>query len=435
MKRRIDADLQAWRTSEQRKVLLVRGARQVGKTHSVRQLGRSFSHFLEVNFEEELPVSRFFESSLNPTGICENLHAYFDVPIVPGESLLFFDEIQACPNALRALRFFYERMPDLHVVAAGSLLEFALDEIPSFGVGRVTTLFLYPLSFSEFLEASARSALLEAVGGADADHRLDETLHDQLLGILSTYLLIGGMPAVVSAYIEHRDVRRCQLIIDELLTSMRDDFAKYRNRVPASRLEEVFESAALQAGRKFKYANISQDIASRSYKDALELLRRAGLVYRIHHSSARGFPLSAQLDLRKFKVLPFDVGIFQRVLGLDLSEHLVSSPSEFVNKGALAEVFAGLELVAHGSPRLRPQLFYWHREARGSNAEIDYLIQRGDEMLAIEVKSGTTGRMQSLRIFLQERNPSIGYRVSHENFGRYGEIETLPLYAVHKLIS
>ena len=435
MKRSIDTHLQQWRQSASRKVLLVRGARQVGKTYAVRQLGRSFAHFLEVNFEEEPPVHRFFADSLNPAGLCEKLAAYYDIPIHPGETLLFFDEIQSCPNALRALRFFYEKIPELHVAAAGSLLEFALDEIPSFGVGRIATLFMYPMRFDEFLAASGHSALLDLLTQASFDHPLDETLHRKLLEILNVYLVLGGMPAVVRAYIEEGDVRQCQLVIDELLTSLRDDFAKYKRRMPVSRLEEVFASVAYQAGRKFKYANISREVAARSYKDALELLRRAGLVYRVHHSAARGLPLGAQIDPKKFKVLPFDTGIFQRVLGLDLSDHLITEPTDLVNKGALAEVFTGLELVAHHPPHTRPTLFYWHREARASNAEVDYLVQRGNEIYPVEVKAGTSGQMQSMFLFLQERNLATGFRVSHENFGHYDKVQTIPIYAVNALLS
>ena len=237
-------------------MLLVRGARQVGKTYCVRGLGAEFEHFLEVNFEQERPVSRFFESSLDPVEICGKLEAYFDVAIVPGQTLLFFDEIQACPEALRSLRFFYEKMPDLHVAAAGSLLEFALAEIPSFGVGRISHHFLYPMTFSEFLDECGGSALNGMIRKASAGSPLDEALHEKLLETLRAFLLIGGMPAAVEAYRTGRGLRYCQSVIDELLTSLRDDFAKYSRSAMQPRLEEVLLSVAGQAGGKFNYSHV-----------------------------------------------------------------------------------------------------------------------------------------------------------------------------------
>jgi len=433
LKRRFDNYLRRWKDDEHRKVLLVRGARQVGKTYCLRGLGAEFEHFVEVNFEQEKPVSRFFEGSLDPLGICEKLEAYFDTPIVPGKTLLFFDEIQACPQALRALRFFYEKMPRLHVAAAGSLLEFVLSEIPSFGVGRISHLFLYPMTFAEFLDECGGSALNEMIRKASADSPMDDALHAKLLEKLRVFLLVGGMPAVVEAYRTGRGLRRCQLVIDELVTSLRDDFAKYSRSTMQPRLEEALLSAAAQAGGKFKYSSVPTAGAHKSCREALSLLEKAHLVHRVYHTSARGLPLGAQANLRRFKVLPFDVGIYQRLLGLDLSEHLVSDPQSLVNSGALAEVFVGLELIAHSPPHSRCQLHYWHREARSSNAEVDYVIQQHGTVVPIEVKAGTRGQMQSMHIFLNERDLPMGVRVSHENFATYGRIRTLPMYAVEQL--
>lgn len=433
MKRHLDSYLRHWRAEDDRKVLLVRGARQVGKTYCVRGLGAEFEHFLEVNFEQEKPVSRFFEGSLDPVEICAKLEAYFDVAIVPGETLLFFDEIQACPQALRSLRFFYEKMSNLHVVAAGSLLEFALAEIPSFGVGRISHRFLYPMTLAEFLDECGGRALNEMVRKASFDAPLDEALHEKLLEKISVFLLIGGMPAVVEAYRAGRGLRYCQSIIDELLTSLRDDFAKYSRNALLTRMDEVLLSVAGQAGGKFKYSNVPTEGAHRSCKDALSLLEKAHLVHRVYHTSARGLPLGAQANLKKFKVLPFDVGIYQRLLGLGLSEHLVSDPSDLVNRGAIAEVFVGLELLAHYPPHTRRQLHYWHREARASNAEVDYVIQQHGTIVPIEVKAGTRGQMQSMHIFLNDRNLPAGIRISHENFGTYDKIRTLPIYAIEHL--
>ncbi len=201
MKRRIDNILLNWRNEKKRKVLLVRGARQVGKTYSLRELGKSFEYFLEVNFEEEKGIHMFFTDSINPQKICEKLSAYYSIPIVPDKTLLVFDEIQACPEALSSLRFFYEKMPELHVAAAGSLLEFALAEIPSQGVGRISSLFMYPMSFTEFLTALGEEALVSIISQSNANSPVDEPFHKRLIDYLKTYQIIGGMPEVVQSYI------------------------------------------------------------------------------------------------------------------------------------------------------------------------------------------------------------------------------------------
>ncbi len=435
MKRIITRYFMDWKAAKGRRVLLLRGARQVGKTYSVRELGRTFRHFLEVNFEEEKEVSAFFRNSLNPEKICEKLAAYFSIPIKPDETLLFFDEVQACPEALSALRFFYEKMPELHVAAAGSLLELTMSEIPSMGVGRLHSLFMYPMSFNEFLMALNEDTLLDTLKKASPQEPLEEPFHEKLIDYFKTYQCIGGMPAVVRDYVDERDITECQKLLDDILTTLRDDFAKYRDKSPVVRLREVFDSVVFQAGSKFKYSNVDSQSSSHSLKDALDLLVQAGLAYKVHHSSARGLPLGAQLNPRKFKVILFDVGIHQRLLGLDLGQLLVAEDFEAVNKGNLAEVFVGLELIANSSPTTRQPLYYWHREARGSNAEVDYVIQKGDEIVPIEVKAGTKGQLRSIFLFLKERNLKKGIRISLENFSEYGEITVTPLYAVRNLIT
>ena len=433
MERAVDQELTRWKQDQQRKVLLVRGARQVGKTYSIRKLGLGFKNFVEVNFEEIPGVKTFFEKSLNPHELCEKLSIYFKTPLKPGQTLLFLDEIQACPNAIRSLRFFYEKMPELHVVAAGSLLEFALEEIPSFAVGRIKSLFMYPMTFSEFLIAAGEERLEKLILKSSPDNPMDPVLHEITLDKLKIFQLIGGMPAVVKTYLEEKDLALCQEVIDDILTTIKDDFAKYKKKFPVVRLQEVFDSIVYQSGNKFKYSNISGE-KCQVYKDALELLVKAGLAHKVYHTAARGVPLGAQLDDKKFKVLLLDTGIFQRVLGLDISSYIVSDFSSIINKGNLAELFVGLELIAHGSPRLHPELYYWHREARSSNAEVDYVISREGAVIPIEVKSGSRGQMQSLHIFLSERNLAQGIRISGENFSGYDKIKTFPLYSIKNIL-
>ena len=351
----------------------------------------------------------------------------------PKETLLFLDEIQACPNALRALRFFHEKMPELHVIAAGSLLELALSEIPSFGVGRIESLFMYPMTFAEFLVASGNEPLREILYAASPDHPIDPVFHGKLVDQWKIFQLIGGMPEIVEAYAQTNDFSRCQQLIDSLLTSLGDDFAKYRKRSPVIKLQETFRSIVMQTGGKFIYANISSGPGSGGYREALDLLVKAGLAYRISHSSARGVPLGAQVNPKKFKVMVFDAGIYQRVLGLDLSAHMTADHIALINRGHLAELCAGLELIAGRSSHLQPELHYWHREARSSNAEIDYIISIEDRIYPIEVKAGTKGQMQSMFIFLNERELDRGVRVSAENFGEMDRIMTIPIYATSRI--
>lgn len=435
MKRNINYYLQEWKNDLARRVLLLRGARQVGKTYSIQKLGSSFEQYVEVNFEQDKPVQEFFKGSLDPAAICQRLGAYFDRSIIPGKTLLFFDEIQACPDALRSLRFFHEKLPLLHVAAAGSLLEFVLSEIPSFGVGRISPVTLYPMNFGEFLDATGSEALHDMVKGSSTEQPMDPVLHKKLLETFRLYNLIGGMPAVVSSFVENGDIKTCQLLMDELISTIQMDFAKYGKNIPSIRLKEVMDAVTLQTGGKFIFSKIGDDISSRQGKEALALLVKAGLVHKVFHTSASGIPLGAQCNMRKFKCLFFDLGLHQRMQGLDMSLHLTQSDVDMINKGDLAELFVGLELISGSNPRTPAQLYYWHREARSSNAEIDYVIQSGADILPIEVKAGTKGQMQSMFLFLKQKKLKRGIRVSQENFGRYGQIETIPIYAASQLAS
>lgn len=413
--------------------MLIRGARQVGKTYSVRQLAKEFPSYLEVNFELERSVHNFFEKDLNPDEICINLAAYYNVPVHDGQTLLFMDEIQACPAAISALRFFHEKRPGLHVIAAGSLLEFALQELPSFGVGRISHLFMFPLSFDEFLLAMDESRLLQLKIKQGFENPLPAAIHDKLLDYLRSFLLTGGLPEVVHSFSENRDYLQTQQILDNLITGYEDDFSKYKKRVPVSRLREVFRYVVLQAGKKFVFSRASETSNHGQTKEALELLEMAGLVHRVQHTSANGIPLGAEVNPKNFKVILFDHGIFQRILGLELPQYLIEKEFATINKGSMAEQFVGVEIIKNQSFHTRPQLFYWQRDKRGSSAEVDFLVQKHHEIIPLEVKAGTQGKMQSLHLFLQEKKISRGTRVSMENFGQYNKIQVLPLYAVSSI--
>jgi predicted AAA+ superfamily ATPase len=249
------------------------------------------------------------------------------------------------------------------------------------------------------------------------------------LALLKKFLILGGMPEVVAAYAGGRSTRECMGIMDDLLGTYRDDFAKYRRRVPSTRIGEVFDSVMRSAGRSFVYAGAANANLGQ-IKEALELLVMAGLVFPVTHTAANGIPLGAEVNQKKQKMLPLDTGLFQRVLGLDVSDILLSDDFEVINKGALAEIYVGLEILKSFSSRRREELYFWKREERNSQAEVDYLIQKNENIIPIEVKSGTRGSMQSLQLFLAEKKRPFGVRTSSENFASYDNIRVVPLYAV-----
>lgn len=435
MRRFIDEQLANWKEKTDRKSLIVRGARQVGKTYSVRNLGKGFKYFLEINFEMEKEIHQFFKTNLDPHAICINLSTYYNIPIRDGETLLFFDEIQACEEAISSLRFFYENRPNLHVVAAGSLLEFAIKDLTSFGLGRIESLFMYPLSFDEFLLAQNLDTLYQLKNNANPDDALIPAFHEKLVVLLKQFLLTGGLPEVVKIFIKTSDLRKAQGILDQLITGLEDDFAKYKKLVPVSRIRDVFDSIVFQSGNKFNLSKASLSANHKQIKEAIQLLEMAGLVYKVHHSSADGLPLGAGINPKNFKIILFDHGIFQRILGLNLSNFLLANDFNAINKGHLAEQFVGMEIIKNSSTNVKHRLFYWQRDKRGSNAEVDYLLQIDAQTIPIEVKSGTQGKMQSLRLFMKEKKIPSGVRISLENFDHYQNIIVYPLYAVKNLLN
>lgn len=430
----IDLALADWVESPIRKPLLLRGARQVGKTESVRNLGRGFASFVEINFELDRDVHALFRRSLSPKLLMENLGAYTEKSIVPGQSLLFFDEIQACPDALRALRFLHEEMPELHVIAAGSLLEFALAEIPAYGVGRIRSLFMYPMAFDEFLTAVAGEELLKLKSEASPGAPLEEPLHHKLWDYLIKFIALGGLPEVISTYIKTQDINHCIRIQSDLIITLQDDFRKYKEQVPASRLMQICQTVAQQAGDKFVYTRVAEDMNQRQVREGIQLLSMAGLIHSVTYTSVGALPLASGMNTRYRKFLLFDTGIAMRILDQGIGRMLVDSSWEEINKGALAEQFAGTEILKYFDPYTPAQLFYWHRTGSGGKAEIDYVLSHAGKILPVEVKSGGRGAMQSLHLFMKEKKIERGVRIALENFSMYNGIEVYPLYAISNLL-
>ena len=444
-KRHIDEALLQWKDSPRRKPLLIRGARQVGKSTTVREFGKQFRFFVEVNLEKQPDLHQLFSENIDVKKTCEKLSGTLSIPIVPGETLLFIDEIQVCKEAIMALRYFKEDFPELHVIAAGSLLEFVLEELPSFGVGRIRSLYMYPFSFDEFLMAQGFDIVVEHKKKATSVEPLEEFAHKELVDHLRTFYLVGGMPAAVTEWIETHSFLEVSHIHNDIIDTYLDDFSKYKKRVSPVLLQQVLHSAAQQAGKKFVYSTAANDIRSSLVKDALRLLTLAGLITPVKHTDGTGLPLGAEESDRYVKYLFFDLGVMQTMLDIQSADILLASDIDFVNKGPASEMFAGLELLKYHDCYHKPEMHYWQNMTKNSSAEVDYLMARSGKVLPIEVKANTQGSMQSLWIFMRKRKLHEGLRTSLENFGNFDyydpqdqfeqrHISVVPLYALSNLL-
>jgi uncharacterized protein len=419
-----------WKKEKNRKPLLLRGARQVGKTFLARELGKTFSNYIEVNFELTPDIKKVFERDLDPSRIIKELSLIRKVRITPSDTLLFLDEVQDAPKALASLRYFNELMPDLHVIAAGSLIEFVLEEI-GLPVGRITSLYLYPLSFLEFLKAGGNESLVAEILRHNPENEMAIAVHDQLLNILGEYLAVGGMPEAVKKWLEERDYNACTAVLRRLCESYRQDFSKYAKKYQIKYVSLLFDSVPFMSGQQFRFSRVPGGYRKRELEPALDLLIKAGVVHRVVSSSGQGIPLGAQADPDTFKALFLDVALSQTVLGADASPWLLDPAAAIINKGAIIESFVGQELLAYSAPDMKAGLYYWHRESPSSSAEVDYLVKQQQYVVPVEVKSGTTGRLTSVRLFLESHaNSPMAYRLWGGNYNVYQRIRTCPLYAV-----
>ncbi|MCE2963234.1 MAG: ATP-binding protein [Chitinophagales bacterium] len=397
-------------------------------------MGKSFPYYIEVNFELEPELTAIFETLTDINELCRQISLLKGVQIKDGQTLLFLDEIQVSSLVIHKLRYFYELRPNLHVIAAGSLLEFAITESPSFGVGRIRSLFMMSFSFSEYLLALKEDILVDALRDLSPSHPLPEAVHQKCLRHLKNYIVIGGMPEAVASFVKHVDILRVQKVLDDLIVSYQADFPKYKTRISTDRLIEVFGSLFYQVGSKYKYSNKVSALNSEQIRNSLYILEKAGLIYAITHSDCNGIPLGAEINPKRKKYIVLDTGIYQRILGLDFSQFLLENDVEFINKGKIAELFVGLELLKNNSFHQPPELYYWHREKQGSQAEVDYVIQKHNKIIPIEVKASAQGKMKSMQLFIEEKKPDFGVRTSMENGGSYGKINVWPLYVVGNLV-
>jgi len=403
--------LRDWTTRTSRKPLLVRGARQVGKTTLVRMLAaEAFAGLLEINLETDTDVASLFQSK-DPSRIVELLEARYGADIRPGRTLLFLDEIQAAPELLSCLRCFHERLPELHVVGAGSLLDFAIeDHVFSMPVGRIEYLHLGPMGFEEFLLALGRERLVALVRGFVPGQDVPAALHAELMRCVRQFLVVGGMPASVAALAQSGGVRESEAVRQSILSTYRDDFAKYGRRIDHRRLAKVFDKVPLLVGSKFMYSRVDRGERARELGKALEALCLARVVHRVRHTAANGIPLGAETSDRSFKVLFMDVGLLCRSYGLGVLDVESAEDVMLVNAGAICEQFVGQHLLHSGEPYDEPAAHCWMRQKSQSNAEIDYVISVGEHVVPVEVKAGKTGTLKSLHVFLREKGRSFGLR-------------------------
>ena len=430
MKRLIDIHLINWKNDPYRKPLLLRGARQVGKTFAVRQFGKTFDSIVEINFELTPQAKNIFDADLQPQRIILELGLLTDKQIVPQKTLLFLDEIQSCPQAIQALRYFYEMFPELHVIAAGSLLDFALETI-GIPVGRITSLFMYPLSFMEFLLATEHYLLAQAILNSVLRISFSEPVHNKLLGILAQYFSIGGMPEAVQRWIQSKNPKDVFDVHHQLVNAYRQDFQKYAKKHQIKYLEQLFDQLSLQVGRQFQYKSIHGEYRKRELAPCLDLLCNANVVHKISHSSGNGLPLGAETNLEWFKIIFLDVALCQAILGHDLASWFLNPTTEFVNRGSVAEAFVGQELLCYSTPQRKQNLYFWKRDKPASQAEVDYLSDFQGAVVPIEVKHGAGSTLRSLHLFLNHHPHSPGgIRFSSLPGSQFEKIKSLPLYAV-----
>jgi len=432
-KRLIDFHLLLWKSDSYRKPLLLRGARQVGKTYAIRKLGQTFENFVEVNFEQLENAASIFEKDLIPEKLLLSLSLLLKTPIVPGKTLLFFDEVQEAPRVILALRYFYEEMPDLHVIAAGSLLEFAIEKV-GVPVGRISMLYMYPMSFMEYLVAIGDGLIAREIVKHPIGVPMENPVHTKILDKLGEYLSIGGMPESVERWVTTQDPSLSLKVLQQIAATYRQDFEKYARKAQVKYLEQLFRQIPHFAGKEFSYSEIHGEYRKRELAPALELLERANIIHIIRRSSGQDIPIGAEVDFDVFKAVYLDVALCQAILGVDISIWFLRPLEGFENRGEIAESFIAQELLCYASPENKAELHFWKRKEKNSAAEVDFLVQREDRILPVEVKSGHGTTLRSLRLFLDTHPKSgFGIRFSALDYSLMETLDSRPLYAAVSL--
>ncbi len=419
MKRQQLIRLKEWLKNPHRKPLIIRGARQVGKSTLVTLFSEHLcdetpaqnkTTLALVNLERHSDLNTSFKSN-DPHKILNILEMLPDINGISEETLIFFDEIQAVPEAIPALRYFYEDLPRQPVLAAGSLLEFVLSNHQfSMPVGRVEYLHMGPMTFTEFLDGINENKLAEFIRTFEWQETIEPVIHHRLMDLLRTYFFVGGMPEAVRVYAETQRLKSVSEVHNSIIDTYREDFPKYIGSRNLSRIQQVFNFAARNIGKKVKYSQFSSQDKSATIKTDIELLCMARVLSKVIHSHANGLPLQAEMEEKIFKLIFLDIGLMNAICGLGWDVIVKMNETHLVNEGVIAEQFIGQHLQAMLSESPNRQLTYWLRQGRSSNAEVDYVLGLNGQIIPIEIKSGATGRLKSLHQFVGEKNVSLAVR-------------------------
>ena len=441
-----DNYLKSWYQKKRRKPLVIRGARQVGKSTLVRRFANNNGLILnEINLEQHLYLDNIFKS-LDLDAIIKELEALVGRRILSRDAVLFLDEIQATPHAIQALRYFYENKPELPVISAGSLLEFALADLHfSMPVGRIEYYHLGPMTFHEFLMAIA-PGLTSYCTEFHINQSMPLAAHQKLVKLQREYLFVGGMPEAVQVYVETRALGEVTAVHRSIAETYQDDFSKYASKKDLALMQRVFRQIPRIIGQKVKYSNISKEDKSREVKAVIDLLVKARVCHQVFHSHCSGVPLMADINENVYKLLFMDAGMAANLSGLDWIALQALDGQALVNEGKLAEQFVGQHLINPFEP---PRLTYWLREAKSANAEVDYVTTNGSQVIPIEVKAGKSGTLKSLQQFVLNKhvdlcirfdlNPPNTLRITHSARVSEGSVPvsynllSLPLYLVEEL--
>lgn len=447
LNRLAESYLENWLNKSNRKPLVLRGARQVGKSTLVRKFAQiQKKPLIEINLEQHLFLDDIFKT-LDIDGALREIEALSGIPLSTPDAILFLDEIQSTPHALQLLRYFFEEKKELPVIAAGSLLEFTLaDHSFSMPVGRIEYMHLGPMTFVEFLMA-VEPSMTGYIDSFSMDSPLPTAAHDKLKKRQRDYVLIGGMPEAVQAWCDTGSARDVSDIHRSISETYQDDFSKYAHTRQLALMQRIFRTIPRIIGRKIKYNNISREHPSKNIKDAIALLANAKICHKIYHSHCSGLPLNADIKETVYKLLFMDIGMMNHICGNDWTFLQTFPDHGLVNEGAIAEQFIGQHLLALQIPS--PSLNYWVRQAKTSNAEVDYVISQGPLIIPVEVKSGKSGSLKSLQQFITLKNISLAVRfdlntpgiqdVSHQISTTTGikaanfKLLSLPLYLVEAL--
>lgn len=429
MKRHIFNQLQDWRQSASRKPLILQGARQVGKTYILESFAQSeFKNYAYVNFEQDDRAKQIFELDLKPHRIIKALALHLELQISAENTLIFFDEIQACPNALNSLKYFCEQAKEYYVVAAGSLLGIKLSNNKGFPVGKVNFLELYPMSFFEFLQALGKKQLAEYLLSINQFEPLNSAIHNDLCDLLKTYLYVGGMPEAVKTYIEKENFSAVRLVQEEIIKAYLLDFSKHAPENQIMKITTIWNSLPEQLAKenkKFVFSIMKSGARAREYETALQWLIDAGLIYISYNITTPQLPLKAYLDNNTFKIYCLDVGILGALSDIDAKIILEKNALFTEFKGSLTENVAAQLLKCKGLK----QLFYWTSK---HTAEVDFIVPFENTILPLEIKSGTSTKKKSLLVYDEKYQPEILNRAGLLNLKKDGKLCNYPLYLLER---